>query len=185
MTTTSAGTVEFADAPPGFGEAGKLRSLLARRPGGNPASAAIYLYDGDFPGISTECGSNGDLILVRTLEDLKDAGTATGGTPRTLTAAGAGWTPNAFAGLRVALGEGSGVGEVRSIVANSSDTLTLDRDLGASITSGYTYFIVKGAVRTTHYRYHTSGIHRNRAPVEGRLRARSGEPPGVGRGRDP
>jgi hypothetical protein len=66
-------------------------------------------------------------LFVRSKEMLPTVveGVATGGSTTTVVMTGAAWTINAYAGRYVNVGFDSGAGQVRAIVSNTADTLTV------------------------------------------------------------
>jgi len=56
---------------------------------------------------------------------IQNSGTASSGGNNTLTDSGIGWTPSAYIGYEVVIISGTGNGQIRSITANTSDTLTV------------------------------------------------------------
>ena len=63
-------------------------------------------------------------------------GTATGGAATTITQSGAGWIADQFAGMVIEITGGSGVGQLREIVSNTIDTITISPDWITNPASG-------------------------------------------------
>lgn len=72
---------------------------------------------------------------------LATSGTASGGAAGTLIHATAGWTVNAYAGAIVLTTGGTGPNQVRKIVSNTADTLTITPSWTVTVASGTTYKI--------------------------------------------
>lgn len=58
----------------------------------------------------------------------KTSNTATGGTDNTLIRTGASWSVNAYANMYVLLTAGTGSGQIRKVLSNTADTLTVSVD---------------------------------------------------------
>jgi hypothetical protein len=71
----------------------------------------------------------------------KDSGTATSGTATTLTDTSKSWTTNVYANRMVWINGGTGVGQWRRILSNTSTVLTIDVDWDTNPSSGSTYTI--------------------------------------------
>lgn len=84
-------------------------------------------------------------LYLRTQEDLPGGfdGVATGGTVNTVVMTGAAWVPNAYAGAYLVMRFGSGVGEVRQVVSNTADTLTVSTPF-ATAPAASTVFRIEG-----------------------------------------
>lgn len=65
------------------------------------------------------------------------SGTASGGTTTTLVDTGSGWTVDAHAGKFVSILSGTGAGQVRKIISNTTDTLTVATWTAPNATSTY------------------------------------------------
>ena len=152
VTTTSAGSVIYAYVDVGGGDF-KIQNLLAKDPSLKPVCGVVYVYQDDLvpPTYHPDCGIPGDLLLVHSCENLGAAGTATGGSKLVLTDSSAAWTENEWVGCQLVMADGSNVSQVRRITKNTETTIWVDRELPNSIVADDTYFVVKGAVRTTEY----------------------------------
>ncbi|MDQ3541807.1 MAG: hypothetical protein M3440_14095, partial [Chloroflexota bacterium] len=84
-------------------------------------------------------------LYLRSQEDLPGGfdGVSTAGTVTTVTMLGAGWTVNAYAGAYLVMRFGSGVGDVRQIVSNTADTLTVSTAFATAPAAG-TVFRIEG-----------------------------------------
>jgi hypothetical protein len=68
-----------------------------------------------------------DRVTFTTYWNVEDSGTATAGGNTTLTETGSAWTVNGYAEMYVWIYGGTGEGQVREIVSNTADVLTVDR----------------------------------------------------------
>ena len=102
-----------------------------------------------------ERGITGTLVLNYTNDDIFDlwkagtdvgtqqtTGTATAGSSTTLTDSGSGWSTNAYAGMMVRITGGAGKGQVRMILSNTSEVLTVSRAFSTTPTTTSTFEIV-------------------------------------------
>lgn len=119
--------------------------------GGIPGRGGMVGYsDGQSPDYGPLiCGKppgalNSDTLYITS----QTTGTATGGSINTLVQAAAGWSVNAYQNLAVVITAGSGVGQIRKILSNTSDTLTVSPDWVSPPVAGNTnYRIVDQAYR--------------------------------------
>ncbi len=68
-------------------------------------------------------------------------GLATGGTTTTIVQTGAGWTIDQWAGAYVFQDYGTHIGEVRQVLSNTADTLTLETALDTAAAAGDVFYI--------------------------------------------
>lgn len=82
------------------------------------------------------------MALTKTLK-AKTTGTATGGSTTTVVKTGAGWTVNAFAGafVRMLTGTAGNIGQVREVLSNTSDTLTVGGAFPSAVANTDTFEI--------------------------------------------
>jgi hypothetical protein len=80
--------------------------------------------------------------------DGPESGTATGGSSTTLVKSGAGWTTNQWAAHTVRITGGTGSGQARTVLSNTSTTLTIDQPWVTSPASGST-FTIEGFLKLT------------------------------------
>lgn len=78
-------------------------------------------------------------LVTTTTQDVKDSGTVSSGTSTTLSDNSKSWTANAYTNYFVRIIGGTGAGQVRSIVSNTTDTLTVTTawDTQPDTTSNY------------------------------------------------
>lgn len=77
-----------------------------------------------------------------------DTGTATAGTPTTLTDVGKNWSSLNWAGFVVAITDGPGTGQWRKIVSNTADSVTVNSPWSVSPTSSSRYTLMKFSIQT-------------------------------------
>jgi hypothetical protein len=119
-------------------------------------------------GLPATVGTDGRLVSTPSWMDdgylAHDTGTATSATATTLVDSGGGWTASQWINSQVRITGGTGAGQIRSITANTSTTLTVatwtvtpDATSTYSIegSDDYLYFLGNNAV--TMYRYSISG----------------------------
>jgi len=155
VTTTSGGSVVYSYLDSGS-NSGKISHFVVEDHDEKPVEGVIYVYqDADpNPTYDEDNGTDGDLLLVHSCKDLAAAGTAANGsTEDDLVDSVGGFTANEFVGARLVIAKGSNVGQIRTITSNTTNTITVSEAFSSSISNGDSYFVVKGDIRTTHYRY--------------------------------
>jgi hypothetical protein len=76
------------------------------------------------------------------------SGTASSGTSTTLVDSGIGWTANAYSNKIIKLTAGTGAGQYRSIMSNTTDTVTVDREWDTNPSGTTQYEIYDALART-------------------------------------
>jgi hypothetical protein len=114
-------------------------------------------------------------LFVRSKEILPTVveGVATGGSTTTVVKTGAGWTINAYAGRYVNVGFDSGAGQVRAIVSNTADTLTVSPAFSVAAAASDTFRIesafTSGLTRPDYEYIPTYGTQVYIDPLDGTL----------------
>ena len=146
---------------------GRISSLTVTNGSGEIIQGVAYVYHDDNPPtpFHGDCGTGGDLILVHVCKDLAGTGEAgSGSDDDTLAHSDASFANDAVKDCKLIMVDGANAGEIRSITASTASTITVSPAFGSNIAEGDSYFVVKGKIKSTHYRYDSS--HRLKAVYE-------------------
>jgi YD repeat-containing protein len=157
VTLDNAWTADYTYCD-GLSNDGRIRSVVTRKPVGEEdyetVEGVIYFYMGDDVGWSSHCGTTGDLVLVLNCEGLEGTGEAEyGSNTTTLVHSDSSFADDAVVGCKLVMVDGDNVARIRTITDSTSTSITVDA-YAQSIGLGDTYFVVRGPIKATHYRYY-------------------------------
>ncbi len=125
-----------------------------------PISGAAYVY-GDGVTEDGDNGTTGDLLLVHSFVDLGAAGFSTAQdvmNPTKVLIDGNASFGNSgeLDGCKLVLLDGDNIGQIREIDSHTDNSITVKSTdpFDSNITASISYFVVRGPIRTTHYRYY-------------------------------
>ncbi|RLC66531.1 MAG: hypothetical protein DRI48_04465, partial [Chloroflexi bacterium] len=155
VTTSQGWSVEYTYVSGGDND-GRISYLIVKNDSSEMILGAAYVYhDGDDTLIDANCGEPGDLVMVHSCKDIAGTGEAGSGSDSdTLAHSDASFANNAVSGYKLIMVDGSNAGHIRSITASTGSTITVSPAFGHNIAEGDSYIVVRGEIRTTHYRYH-------------------------------